>query len=92
MSLPPLWLPFPQAQKMHELNRIAKEMMNDVKKGIYPVYGVTTLAACRPLDVFTRQGGDALAEAQARSAGGAGKLSKEQRDALRNQDPIEGWW
>ena len=97
-------------QKMSSLNRIAKEMMNDVRRGHYPLYGVTALAGCRPLELFTRQAAAEPAvgmqqqqqqqeqqQGAGRAAGGwevgaAGKLSRAQVDALRNQDPIEGWW
>lgn len=39
-------------QELKKLDVIAKEMMNDVRKQLYPDLGVTSLAGCRPLEVL----------------------------------------
>ena len=69
---------------MERLNRIAKDMMTDIKKGRYPLYGITALAGCRPLHVF-REGVE-------RPFAQGTVLTKDQEDVMRNQDPVGGWW
>ena len=47
-------------------------MMKDVKKGTYPLFGVTALAGCRPLALFNTGAATPGAAAQQQQQGGAG--------------------
>jgi glycosyltransferase-like protein LARGE len=41
-------------QELKKLDGLAKEMMAQVRDGSYPRFGVTALAGCRPLGMFSR--------------------------------------
>lgn len=47
-------------QELKKLDRLAKEMMAQVKEKSYPEFGVTVLAGCRPVGAFTREEAEEL--------------------------------
>lgn len=67
-----------------------------IRAGTYPAYGVTALAGCRPLDLFTSAAGSEGTERRRRhwEVEGEGELgaNTEQHKARRVQDPVQGWW
>ena len=75
---------------MAALNRIARDMMRDVRKGQYPPFGVTALAGCRRLDMFKH--GVALPEWAAEAARSGTRLTAKQQEALKLIDPVTAWW
>ncbi len=89
-------------QNMDRLNKIARDMMRDVRKGRYPPFGVTALAGCRRLDLFSQgaTGADLYGASQAAGAaaamrGGSSagpRPSQEEREELRLRDPVVEWW
>lgn len=82
-------------QTMKKLNVLGAELLEDVKSGVYPEHGVTTLAACRPLTRWFDVQHEALG-GRGRTGGRAARAWEEasrlafMRGGLQN--PVVAWW